>query len=217
MQKIVRATAADIPFIARVIIEAEKSGTGNLGLATLFGLSEQEVYAFLCRMLAEEIDGCEFSFSSFLIAKDEEQPMAAIAAWIEGVYDDMDSSTLKANLIGYTFPKESLVRMRENQEIIKDLLYKREKGSLQFEYTYVAPEYRGKGLITQLVSEHIKNEKQNSPDIRSGYIQIFSNNPASIKTHAKAGFSIIEEKKSTHPRVLEFVPGDTKILMKINL
>jgi len=217
MQKIERATIADIPFIAKVIIEAEKSGTENLGLATLFSLTHEEVYTYLCRILAEEIDGCEFSLSSFLIAKDDEYPMAALGAWIEGAYDDMDSSTLKSNLIGYTFPKESLVRMRENQEVIKELLFKREKGSLQFEYSYVDPKYRGQGLITKLDIAHIENVKQISPDTRNAYLQVFSNNPTIIKTHTKAGFSIAEEKKSTHSRILDFLPGDTKLLMKATL
>ena len=62
------ATLDDVEFIATTIIEAEKSSTDKIGPANYFGISESDYRNYLIQMLEEEIDGCELSISSFLIA-----------------------------------------------------------------------------------------------------------------------------------------------------
>ena len=63
-----KATLQDVDFLADVIIGAEKSFTQNLGLANFFEISEERAKELLIAMLEEEVDGCEFSVSSFFIA-----------------------------------------------------------------------------------------------------------------------------------------------------
>ena len=62
-----KATINDANFLADVIIGAEKSLTENLGLANFFELTEEEVKELIIKMLEEEVDGCDFSISSFFI------------------------------------------------------------------------------------------------------------------------------------------------------
>ena len=92
------ATITDVPFIVTAIIEAEKSGTDKLSYSTIFGLTEEEVRSYLQEMLYEEIDGCELSISSFIIAEYNGQPAGALSAWIEGK-DGIPSAILKGNLL----------------------------------------------------------------------------------------------------------------------
>lgn len=45
------ATTKDIPFLVDAIVSAEKSNSPHFGLATLFGLSEDETRALITAML----------------------------------------------------------------------------------------------------------------------------------------------------------------------
>ena len=63
-----KATIKDVDFLAEVIIGAEKSLTNNLGIANFFELTEEKVKELIIAMLEEEVDGCDFSISSFFIA-----------------------------------------------------------------------------------------------------------------------------------------------------
>ena len=83
-----RAAIKDMDFLVDTIVAAEKSGTDNFGLAKLFELSEGEMRTYIKAMLEEEIDGCEFSVSSFLVAEVDEKVVAAFAGWIEGQNED---------------------------------------------------------------------------------------------------------------------------------
>ncbi|MBL0043474.1 MAG: hypothetical protein IPP33_03350 [Flavobacteriales bacterium] len=144
------AILSDGDFLASAIISAEKSGTERLGLAALCGLSEERLRPLLGSMLAEEVDGCEFSVSSFLIAEIDGQQAAAVAGWVEGFSDDVPSMILKANLLAFTFPAECLARLRSHSSAVKDLQIEREPGSLQIEYVHVDDAHRGsssQGLV----------------------------------------------------------------------
>ena len=104
--KIRQATLDDVEFLVDTIVAAEKSGTNNLGLAKLFELTESEMRTYIKVMLEEEIDGCEFSVSSFLVAEHKEKVVSAFAGWVEGQNEDgLPSAILKSNLVGYCLPK----------------------------------------------------------------------------------------------------------------
>lgn len=159
-----RATNNDIDFITDTIVAAEKSGTDNFGLAKLFGVDEETMKGYIHAMLDEEVDGCEMSLSSFLVARHEGKPVAAFAGWVEGCNeDDMPSSLLKSNLIGYVLPQESLMRSREQADVVRPLQIEREEGAYQLEYSYTLPEYRGKGLMKQIINSHIADYQKNTP------------------------------------------------------
>ena len=104
-----KATVDDVGFLVDVIVNAEKSGTDKFGLANLFGISEQEARNIISELLEEEIDGCEFSISSFVVAEYDGVPVSAFAGWIEGENeDDMPSGLLKSNLLAYYLPEGCL-------------------------------------------------------------------------------------------------------------
>ena len=128
-----RALEKDIPFLADVVIAAEKGNSETLSYATLFNFSEEKVKDLIIAMFEEEIEGCEFSVDSYLIVEHEGKPVASFSAWIEGL-DGTASKILKSNLISYTFGKEAIEFLISKQDIIKDILTEREELTLQFEY-----------------------------------------------------------------------------------
>ena len=90
-------------------------------MAKLFELSEEQFRGYIAQMLEEEIDGCDFSISSFIIAEYEGKPVATFGGWIEGVNEDeMPSSLLKSNLIGYTIPLENIKKAQEKSQTIRN-------------------------------------------------------------------------------------------------
>ena len=103
------ATIHDIPFLVNTIIEAEKSGTNILTYTSIFGIPEEQARIYLADMLLEEIDNCELSISSFLLAEFEGKVIAAVAAWIEAI-EGTPSSTLKGNLLKYVLPRKAIER-----------------------------------------------------------------------------------------------------------
>lgn len=212
MEYIVRpATLKDIEFIIETIVQAEKGGTDKFSLSTLFNLSEHEVRFYLKNILEEEIDGCEFSLSSFLVAEYDGECVAAVGGWIEGDNEDGQSSAvLKANLIGFHFPPQSLVFANGKSEIINDIKIDRIWNSCQIEYVFVDSNHRGNNLAGKLIHAHIENANK----CTTCYIQLFSNNEVAINSYKKMGFKIEETFLSKNVEIEFYLPFSQKIVMK---
>lgn len=212
-----KATSDDLVFLAEVIIEAEKSGTDKLSLSTLFNLTESKVKEYIISMLDEEIDGCEFSVSSFLIIEYDKKTVAAFGGWIEGFEDEMSSQILKSNLISYTFDRENIQFLKSKAHLLKNILIDREDKSLQLEYLYVASEHRGKQLSNRLIEQHIINAKTLFPELKKVQVQVFKNNIGAIKTYQNNGFSIAKSFKADTTEILDYLPFDEKYVMEKTL
>ena len=212
------ANLDDMNFIAKVIIEAEKSGSDKIGLATVFDLTESELHDYLIQMLEEEIEGCEFSISSFVVADFNNEPIAAFGGWIEGENEDnQPSAILKSNLIGFTFPKENLMALKNNEEVIKDLLIDREPHTHQLEYAFVDAKHRGQGLTNRIMDELLMMAKRKNPSVKKSQVQVFENNRSAVKAYERAGYYEVERKESNHPSILEYLPHNVKLVLEKEL
>ena len=209
------ATLQDRDFLIEAIIGAEKSGTDKLGLATLFGLTEEEVRNYLAQILEEEIDGCELSVSSFLLAEMDGKPVAAVGGWIEGENEDhLPSALLKSNLLGYVLPAENLAHIAKLSEIVQDIQIEREAGTYQIEYVYVAPAYRGCHLAQRLLEAHVERARCGNSLLCKMQVQAFANNPGAIRMYEKCGFKIAKEYRANHPQATDYLPGQVKLVLE---
>ena len=86
-----KAALKDISFLADIVIAAEKGNSDKLSYSTLFNLSEKKVKELIIAMFEEEIDGCEFSLSSYLITEYNGLPVAGFGAWVEGLSENTPS------------------------------------------------------------------------------------------------------------------------------
>ena len=206
------ATIDDIPFLVQAIIEAEKSGTDKLSYSTIFGLSVEEVRKYLANMLKEEVDDCELSISSFLIAVCNDTVVAALSAWIEGV-DGIPSAVLKGNLLNYTLPKSCIERAIKLNELIQEIHMEYTPNTIQIGAGFVAEEFRGNKLLYMLNDELIARLIRKKPDVIGICAQIFSCNIPSIKTYEKANFKLVMAKESHNKEILQYLPSNKKILM----
>lgn|GEM_PF-190444 len=217
MYQIRKATQADIPFLVETIIQAEKSGTDKLGLATLFELSEDEVRTNLTDMLEEEMEGCEFSVSSFLLAESDGQPTAATAGWIEAYDGENDSATLRANLILFTISAAARAAIQRNGKHIENLNFDREPQTLQIEYVYVAPAHRGQQLAGKLIAAHIEAAQAVFPAIKKAQVQLFGNNEKAENAYRKMGFITQQTNAIEVSAILDFLPHHEKKLMELTI
>lgn len=203
------ATLDDIDFVVETIINAEKYGTDTCGFANTFGLSINEAEMIIKQMLEEEIDGCEFSIDSFHILEVSGKPVAAIAAWIEGQNSsDQPSSILKSNLISFIMPKDKINHASTMASAISGIQIDRTENSLQFEYGYCRPEYRGHGFISKLFIDCI--EKSDAHIIE---LQTFGEDTPAIRLYKKLGFVITKKFVSDDPETIKYFPSNKKVLM----
>lgn len=214
--KIRKATLNDVDFLVDTIVAAEKSGTDNFGLAKLFELSEGEMRTNIKTMLEEEIDGCEFSVSSFLVAEHQGKVVSAFAGWVEGQNEDeLPSAILKSNLVGYCLPVEKVLKSQSKLEIVKPLQIEREEGTYQLEYSFTNPDDQGKGIMGAIIDAHIQQAV--SLGTKKMQVHVFENNPAAIRTYEKKGFKVVCRYESTHPLTLEYFPFNVELLMELEL
>ena len=212
------ATVSDIDFLAEVIIESKKGVSNVLGWAELFELTIEEFREYLKQMLAEEVDGCEFSVSSFIVAEYDGKPAAAIGGWVEGGNEDgTPSSILKSNLLGFVIPMDNRLKAITNHEIVSALKVEREMGAYQMEYGYALPEHRGHHLLRRLFEQHEKRALESPLKPKKIQGMAFGNNKLSIKSLTDRGFSIAKIFESDHPDILKFVPYNKLLLFEKQL
>ncbi len=210
-----KATLKDVDFLADVIIGAEKSFTENLGLAKFFELSEEKVKELIIAMLEEEVDGCDFSISSFFIAWYGDKPVGALGGWIEGYYDGMSSNLLKSNLISHVFPRENVIKAHAKMEIIKEMLHiERPMGTYQLEYVYVDADHRGKRITQQLMDVHLAYAKQLDPNVTKAQLSCFENNESIIKAHERNGYVRMKRYVCDNEEILNYLPFNVKVLLE---
>ncbi len=208
------ATLDDVPYLAEVMISAEKSGTDRLGLATLCGLTEDELRRLFIAMLQEEVDGSEYSVSSFLIAESEGRPVAAVAAWIEGRPDGVPSMILKANLLAFTFPAEHLRNLQSHAAALAALQIERGSGTLQIEYVHVDDDHRGKRLAGSLINEQIRRSMTKVPPPTRVQIQTYSNHLAAIAAYERIGFRKVRTFTGRDATLGSILPHTERLLME---
>ncbi len=210
-----KATINDVAFLADVIIGAEKSLTDNLGLANFFELSEEKVKELIITMLEEEVDGCDFSISSFFIAWYGDKPVGALGGWVEGYFNGMSSNLLKANLISFVFPKENVEKAQAKMQIIKEMLnIERPMGTYQLEYVFVDNDHRGKRITQQLMDVHLAYAKQLDHNVSRAQLSCFENNESIIKAHERNGYQRMKRYVCDNKDILNYLPFNVKVLLE---
>ena len=167
-------------------------------------------------MLSEEIEDCELSISSFLIAEENGITAASLSGWLENA-SGIPSSVLKGNLLNYFFPRESFEKAAASAKFTKELHIDYLPNSFQIGAGYVAESFRGRQILGLLTEELINQLTTQYPSVKEIYAQIFDCNIPSLKTYQRAGFEIINTKISEAKEITHYLPSSKKILLKKNL
>jgi ribosomal protein S18 acetylase RimI-like enzyme len=208
------AKIEDLDFLVDTIIEAEKSETETISYCRIFNLQEEKLRELLKEMLLEEVYGQEICLQSFLVAEENGECAAAIAAWIEEE-EEIPSHILKANLLSFFIPHENLVFAQQYSALLQKIHISREKGSMQLESLFVHPKYRGKALARKLIEAQIVRFKDKKPN-KMQLIVAF-NNEIAIKNYEKLGMYKKTEKKVNDPKILDILPAKANALFEKEL
>ncbi len=202
------ATLNDVDFIVEAIVEAEKSGSDKLSYSAVFNLSEEKIKNLFRSMLLEEIDGCEFSITSYLVAEIDKKVVGTIGSWVER--QEAPSSFIKSNLLTYYLPKSSITFASKEAKITSELYIEHVIGALSLVVVYINPDHRGKRLFELLTDAHIKRNE----GIQELSIQVMANNIYAIRSYERYGFRKCLAKKTDNDQIMRFLPFNEKILMK---
>lgn len=207
-----QATEADLPFLVEAAIVAELSGTDILSYSTLYGLSLDETKVLLSEMIKEDIPGQELALCQFSILDLDGRPAACISTWIEGEHGE--SGQLKSTLLGFYIPIEKLNKAAVHKTLLHDLRIERMSGALQVECVYVAPEFRGKGLLKPLLEQIIQDTT-----IPSGKVQLIvdGSNEKAIRAYEKIGFKGDKSVKSNHALSAGILPSPSRCSMILDI
>ena len=210
------ATEADKDFLITSIIAAEKSGGDVVSYCAIFNISEDELRTALGNILDEDMEGQELSISGFLVAEVDGEKAAALSTWVENV-NGMSSNMIKSNLLMYFIDREKILNAAPNLSLMNEVSIHRDDHALQIECVYTVPKYRGMGLSARLINEHIKLRQAASMPFNKVQVILLKNNTSAQKAYAKAGFTVVAEKRCTDRAILKLLPCDTKILMQKEL
>ncbi|NNL66450.1 MAG: GNAT family N-acetyltransferase [Myxococcales bacterium] len=210
------AGEADVPFLIEAIIEAEKSGTDLIPYCRIFSLGEPELRELLASILEEDFEGQELCISGFRIAEVDGEPAGAACAWIEGA-EGLPSTLVKANLLQHFLDADRLAAAKPHFERLGQLTLPRAAGAIQLESIYVRPAFRGRGITSRILTEHLEKLRAKAPDCERAQIILVKGNGNAQRAYEKLGFRITQERHADDPELASIVPGDTKILMEKTL
>jgi ribosomal protein S18 acetylase RimI-like enzyme len=211
-----KGEARDIPFIIDAIVAAEKSGSEIFSYSKIFEMTENEVRKYFAAILAEDVPGQELCYSEYMIAEVNGTHAGAIAGWIEGE-SGQAAGMIKAMLLNHFLPKENMVKALEKRKYLEQMRFNPEFNSFVIESGYTLPAYRGKGILAKLIMEQIHTRLQQRPDVKKSYVQVAKTNRSAIKIYENLGYQVVLEKKCSDPVILNWLPGDTQIIMEKHL
>jgi GNAT superfamily N-acetyltransferase len=209
------ATAKDAPFLTTIICWAEAAGGIRTTYEALFELSRGELETMLQELVAEDIPGCELCFPAFVIAEHKGQAVAACAAWVEGD-GNQASNFLKAQMLCYALGPSRWKAAARRMETLSKVELPRIAGSFQLDAFGVLPEYRGQGLVQDLIEGQLERNRQLGPQPTHllAQIQLVRGNAPAIRAYQKAGFEPSRERWTDDPGVHSILGSNGKLLLE---
>lgn len=205
------ATHNDVELLTEAIIASEKSGTNTLFYQSVFGLDEAETAELISNIFEEEIEGQEWYIPGFVIAEWDGNPAACLSHWVEGA-TGLGSGMLKAQALSY-FLGALWQNARPLLDAISVVQIPRTQGTLQLENIYTRPEFRGKGIASELIN-HVIESNGNCP---AAEIQLMAENKAALASYTKCGFIQQAESGIGTEDILTLLPGRQKVCLSKQL
>lgn len=217
MVQIVTAGPGHLAFIIQTILEAEKSGTNQIISCQLFNLSESAYRKFLSNTLLEDIPDWELGLSQYKVLLSGGVPCGALCGWVEKRNGTL-SQIHRLNAYHILMPKPNMdFYLSGPSWFASQLEIPRKPNTIQTESIYIAPAHRGKGFAKILANAVITDLASANPEVVMAQGQLFAQNELSLSIHQKLGYTIADKRCIEVPEVLNFFPGNTKLLIEKTL
>jgi GNAT superfamily N-acetyltransferase len=207
------ASPDDASFIAACVLQAEGAGTERVTYEQIFGLAPTEAHEMLARIARQDLPGLELTYSNFLLAEVDGQPVAGCAAWVEGSHV-MASDCLKSILLTHEM---GLPKWRASLDRISTFArigISRDPDALQLDAFYVKPDFRGQGILQDLIEQHVQQHLAQDPNLRKAQIIILNHDERALRAIEKAGFHFTRETRSEAPELAALITGTGKFLLE---
>ncbi|HTL81686.1 MAG TPA: hypothetical protein VL651_08275 [Bacteroidia bacterium] len=190
-----RATDEDIPFLAKIILLSETSGSELYSYRTMF--SDHDDNALLSgfeRAFNNSVPGHPFSVSTYLVAEVDNKKVCAVSGYIES--PDENSNDLITGALMDGFGTEAVLKAYQQNALQKETYIPRTPGTLQLSSGATLPGYRGLGVFSKVFYEHLAIA--HAQGCTTAEFQAWLGNKA-IDMYYRMGCELITEKKVILP------------------
>jgi ribosomal protein S18 acetylase RimI-like enzyme len=207
-----QAENKDIPFLAKAVIEADKSGTHKSSYGSIFIMDEEQLTQAFETLFTYELEDCEFSVASFCICEFDGKLAGACAAWIEN-YNDVPSWQIKSSAMRYVISNEAKLNLLQLNSLVANFMPARTSGCLQIESVYVEPDFRGLGILGKMLSyqESFWKRRANPHSVE---VMTYINNATAISGYEKYGFKKDRENIINDDNILNIYPSKGMVVLK---
>ena len=208
-----KATKADISFLVKAIVAAEKSGTYTVNYQKIFNLSDRELFSFLSKILKSEEPNHEFTYTSYYVAELQGRVVAAMSAFIEEL-DGISSIAIKSAIIPKMIGIENWKKAVPAFRLLGSLYMDRAPGSLQIEYAHTRPNVQAIGLMEKLARTVMRTEKELHPELKFVEVHAIYENSGTARVCRDIGYVTHLVVESENDEVLKYVPSKKRILRR---
>jgi ribosomal protein S18 acetylase RimI-like enzyme len=206
-----QAELKDISFLAKTVIEADKSGTPKSSYGKIFGMDEEQLKQAFETLFTFDLEDCEFSVASFCVCEIDGKPAGACAAWIENL-NDLPSWQIKSSAMRFVISNEAKLNLQQLNSLLSSFMPARTSGYLQIESVYVEPAFRGLGVLGKMLSfqESLWRSKANPLSIE---VMTYTNNATAIRGYEKYGFKKDRENNINDETILTIYPAKGMVVL----
>ena len=203
MVTIRKAEQADCHFLATIILLAESTGFEITAYTKMFDKTMEELLPSFEKMINNPTEGHPLTYKSYLIACVDGIPASAFSVYKEGEFGDSNHLMTGALMTG--FDRKSVAQAFGFLKNHGDITIQKKPGTLQIDCVATLPEYRGKGLLKELM----KAAEQRGKELGANEIQIqvWKKNEGAVAVYEKSGYKVVQEMMSATDT------GNGKILM----
>lgn len=192
MINIRKATKEDIPFLAGIILLAESTGNEITSYTKMFGMTDEELQPMIEKSITNDMKGHPLTYHTYLVATVDGAPAAAISVYTEGEFGDSNHLMTGALMNGFDRKKigPAFAFLKEHAY----LNIPKTRNTLQIDCVATLPEFRGQGLLKQLVNE--AERMAADAGIRELQIQVWKKNEGAVSAYGKLGYVTTAEQLS---------------------
>ena len=201
------ATAADAPFLAWVMQEADRMGGVVSSTDLVFDFGEKRRLDFLARLAVSDADSY-YHYRRFLIAEVDGEPAAALAGYVP---DELPPDSFIAVVreegarAGWTDSELMEVLSRDHYFSSHYFRVAIPGDSLRVEWVATRPEFRRRGLIAALLQRLLFHGRQRG--LRNAYVGTAIGNEPAQRAYESAGFEVFAECRHVDFEAIHAAPG----------
>lgn len=209
------ATPDDVGFLVDAVRISERVPIGRETslYESIFGLSREEVDAFLAESLLQDVGGCQLSYRTFHVLADGERPVACCSAWVEAARGAPSGRLVAMTIsrfIGVARWKARMMAIRALSASVPS----RTPMTLQLESFYTRPEFRGQGATSHLIDGAIAALASRDVRPRTAEISLLAENVGAARAYMKSGFEHVWSTSPGNPRFRELTGSAGFIQMR---